>query len=76
MPKTIIWQAVSEIRAISLVKNAANIWELSAGYQVTADTGETKTGTKTLALPLAMGNNIDSAVEALLSKIKKDELNE
>ena len=77
MPKTITWISVNEIRSVSLIKNALNIWEITASYTVVADDGFNKAGTETVALPQNISNQVETLVNTQLRKrILAKELNE
>ena len=77
MPKTITWISVNEIRSVSLIKNALNIWEITAPYTVVADDGFNKAGTETVTLPQNISNQVETLVNTQLRKrILAKELNE
>ena len=77
MPKTTTWVTVNEIRSVSLVKNALNIWELTTPYTVVADDGSNKAGTETVALPQNISDQVETLINTQLRKrILIKELNE
>jgi len=72
MPKQVTFTKISEIRSITLTKNAGDIWELACPYTVFADTGESYSCNITVMLPQNQSAQIDNIVRDYLLKVIKE----